>query len=324
MELLAEHNRRVREKKRTAAKYVPMKHSMKDVKGWERISGKKWYSLGPREREIANKEIDQYLRQKRATNNTTFDNINTNGKNNNDTATTSNNNTHRMKNNSRMETKKRKISSATNQFRLHASNLKYVKKNSNNNAHTSASSKKTRRISDVNKNSNKNNKNNRNTSISKEEIDLLAAHNRRIRRKSGKKSTYEPLKHRMSDVKMWERKSGKRYYDLNPGEREQANLEITKLLNEINNKKNIKENSHSSNHNNSSSSINDKKKKKRRPSLSDVYRTQIDSNIFNFHTPASVYKDIDSILKENNFDSIHDAWFQTPHDEILNIPESLR
>ena len=160
--------------------------------------------------------------------------------------------------------------------------------------------------------------------MSKEEIDLLAAHNRRIRRKSGKKSTYEPLKHRMSDVKMWERKSGKRYYDLNPEEREQANLEITKLLKEISNKKSIKENSHSSNHSSSSSSSNDKQKKKRRPSLSDVYRTQVDPNIFNFHTPASIYKDIDSILKENNFDSIHDAWFQTPHDEILNIPESLR
>ena len=47
----------------------------------------------------------------------------------------------------------------------------------------------------------------------------MAAHNRKIRRKSGKRSAYEPLKHRMSDVKMWE-ESGKRYYDLNPEQHE--------------------------------------------------------------------------------------------------------
>ena len=42
MELLAEHNRRVRQKQRKAPKYVPMKHSMKDVRAWEKKAGKKW------------------------------------------------------------------------------------------------------------------------------------------------------------------------------------------------------------------------------------------------------------------------------------------
>ena len=64
MELLAEHNRRVREKKGGAPKYVPMKHSIKDVKEWEKSTGKKWYSLGPRDREIANDEIMERVRQR--------------------------------------------------------------------------------------------------------------------------------------------------------------------------------------------------------------------------------------------------------------------
>ena len=64
MELLAEHNRRVREKKGGAPKYVPMKHSIKDVKEWEKSTGKKWYSLGPRDREIANNEIRERVRQR--------------------------------------------------------------------------------------------------------------------------------------------------------------------------------------------------------------------------------------------------------------------
>ena len=64
MELLAEHNRRVRQKQRKAPKYVPMKHSMKDVRAWEKKAGKKWYSLGPSERELANAEISKFIKER--------------------------------------------------------------------------------------------------------------------------------------------------------------------------------------------------------------------------------------------------------------------
>ena len=355
MELLAEHNRRVRQKQRKAPKYVPMKHSMKDVRAWEKKAGKKWYSLGPSERELANAEISKFIKERNGIVEK-YDNHNSN------TSTSNTRNNNMMKKNSKNNRsnnttkKKRKFASSASNYNRNKSKVKThgalsstatSRNDGGISVTTNVSLKsKTRRKSDQNKkNVNTNNNINKTsssiimqkrniskknggmqkTSMSKEEIDLLAAHNRKIRRKSGKRSTYEPLKHRMSDVKMWERKSGKRYYDLNPEEREQANLEITRLLKEKDNNNSHSKHSNEDNKNENENNINNtKNKRQRRPSLSDVYRKQIDPNIFNFHTPASLYKDIDTILNDNNFNSIHDKWFQQSHDEILRIPESLR
>ena len=291
MELLAEHNRRVREKKGGAPKYVPMKHSIKDVKEWEKSTGKKWYSLGPRDREIANSEIMERVRQRKQSQTCIAREISS---------------THNDLREKREARKKRKLTSGT---RTHSSGS--LSKDQNGKVSRPAQS---RQKSDANNKKRKQAL--QKTSMSKQEIDLLAAHNRKIRRKSGKRSAYEPLKHRMSDVKMWERKTGKRYYDLNPEQREEANAEITRMLKEKSGK--ILKEKNSKNRNKKGVT------KRRRPSLSDVYRTKVDPRIFDFRTPASEYKDIDAILQAKKFDSVHDDWFQQPHEEILKIPESLR
>ena len=293
MELLAEHNRRVREKKGGAPKYVPMKHSIKDVKEWEKSTGKKWYSLGPRDREIANNEIRERVRQRTQSQNSIAHESSS---------------SHSDLREKREARKKQKLTSGA---RTQSSGKGSLSKDQNVKASRPAQS---RQKSDAN--SKKRKQASQKTSMSKQEIDLLAAHNRKIRRKSGKRSAYEPLKHRMSDVKMWERKTGKRYYDLNPEQREEANAEITLMLKEKSGK--ILKEKNSKNRNKKGVT------KRRRPSLSDVYRTKVDPRIFDFRTPASEYKDIDAILQAKNFDSIHDDWFQRPHEEILKIPESLR
>ena len=293
MELLAEHNRRVREKKGGAPKYVPMKHSLKDVKEWEKSSGKKWYSLGPRDREIANDEIMERIRQRKESQNHSAHESNS---------------SHDNSREKREAQKKRKLTSTA---RTHSSGKRHLSKDKNGKVGRPAQSRQK-----CDANSKKRKQASQKTSMSKQEIDLLAAHNRKIRRKSGKRSAYEPLKHRMSDVKMWERKTGKRYYDLNPEQREEANAEITRMLKHKTTKILKEKNSKNRNRNEAT--------KRRRPSLSDVYRTKVDPRIFDFRTPASEYKDIDAILQAKQFDSIHDYWFQQPHEEILKIPESLR
>eukprot|EP00850_Spirogloea_muscicola_P002160 SM000008S22249 [mRNA] locus=s8:644688:647895:- [translate_table: standard] len=51
--ILAEHNRKFR----SAPQYEPRLHSTKDVREWEEMSGRKFYTLDPAEREQANREI---------------------------------------------------------------------------------------------------------------------------------------------------------------------------------------------------------------------------------------------------------------------------
>ncbi len=50
--------------KKFAPAYVPAIHSARDVRNWEKLSGKKWYDLNAQEREQANNEIQQMIRGK--------------------------------------------------------------------------------------------------------------------------------------------------------------------------------------------------------------------------------------------------------------------
>ena len=53
LEILKKHN----EKFVAAPLYEPSRHSVRDVRKWEKQNGKKWSSLSPEEREVANKNI---------------------------------------------------------------------------------------------------------------------------------------------------------------------------------------------------------------------------------------------------------------------------
>ncbi|CCI49624.1 hypothetical protein ABG067_004398 [Albugo candida] len=59
---------------------------------------------------------------------------------------------------------------------------------------------------------------------------LLDKHNRGIKRT---KHTYEPRHHSVRDVRLWEKHSKKKYYDLSPSSRVTANAEISKLLEDL-------------------------------------------------------------------------------------------
>jgi hypothetical protein len=39
--------------------YEPSRHSVRDVRKWEKLSGKLWSTLRPEEREVANAEISK-------------------------------------------------------------------------------------------------------------------------------------------------------------------------------------------------------------------------------------------------------------------------
>lgn len=56
--LLRQHNERFRPE----AAYEPSRHSMRDVRRWEQETGKTWSQLTPKERERANKAIDDTKR----------------------------------------------------------------------------------------------------------------------------------------------------------------------------------------------------------------------------------------------------------------------
>lgn len=53
LDILKRHN----EKFAAAPLYEPSRHSVRDVRKWEKINGKSWSSLSPEEREAANKDI---------------------------------------------------------------------------------------------------------------------------------------------------------------------------------------------------------------------------------------------------------------------------
>ena len=53
VELLKKHNQRFA----PIPIYEPSRHSVRDVRKWEKSSGKTWSSLRPEEREVANAEI---------------------------------------------------------------------------------------------------------------------------------------------------------------------------------------------------------------------------------------------------------------------------
>ena len=289
MELLAEHNRRVREKKGGAPKYVPMS-TVKDVKEWEKSTGKKWYSLGPRDREIANSEIMERVRQR---------------KQSQTCIARESSSTHNDLREKREARKKRKLTSGT---RTHSSGS--LSKDQNGKVSRPAQS---RQKSDANNKKRKQAL--QKTSMSKQEIDLLAAHNRKIRRKSGKRSAYEPLKHRMSDVKMWERKTGKRYYDLNPEQREEANAEITRMLKEKSGKILKEKNSKNRNKNGVT--------KRRRPSLSDVYRTKVDPKFLIFARQQASTRISMQYSKQKKVTLFMTTGFSS-RGRDSKIPESLR
>jgi hypothetical protein len=60
MALLRKHN----QKFVPQPTYVPMQHSVRDVRAWERSSGKVWAQLNPEQKEQANKEITEMVRAK--------------------------------------------------------------------------------------------------------------------------------------------------------------------------------------------------------------------------------------------------------------------
>ena len=53
MELLKKHNKNFA----PTPTYEPPRHSVRDVRKWEKVSGKLWANLKPEEREAANDEI---------------------------------------------------------------------------------------------------------------------------------------------------------------------------------------------------------------------------------------------------------------------------
>ena len=55
MELLKKHNQRFA----PVPMYEPPRHSVRDVRQWEKLSGKTWLSLKPEEREVVNAEISK-------------------------------------------------------------------------------------------------------------------------------------------------------------------------------------------------------------------------------------------------------------------------
>ena len=54
MELLKKHNKQFIKQ----AEYEPSRHSVRDVRKWEKETGKTWANLLPADRELANKEIE--------------------------------------------------------------------------------------------------------------------------------------------------------------------------------------------------------------------------------------------------------------------------
>ena len=156
---------------------------------------------------------------------------------------------------------------------------------------------------------------------------MLAAHNKKVRRQSRKQAVYEPLKHRMADVRAWERQSGRRYYDLKPCEREEANRKISEILQKKQEQENeavAKQKEEMLESSNRSEESHSKTKNRRRSSLLDVSNRSIDPALFEFNTPASCYTDIGELvvhgptLQQLN---ANDEWFRTFHKELL-IPDT--
>jgi len=172
--------------------------------------------------------------------------------------------------------------------------------------------------------------------LAKEEQDLLMAHNKKVRGKRGEKATYEPLKHRMIDVKKWERQSGRRYYDLNTEERENANKEITEMLKRQSTESSIFDRSSEDSEEDvlgsvieeegktaKSIGVQKEKKTRRKSSLLDISNHNLDPNLFNFDTPASRYVDIGSVAIDGASLAQNDPWFQTCHMHLL-VPPSAK
>jgi|EP00945_MAST-04E_sp_MAST-4E-sp1_P003502 hypothetical protein len=329
MELLEEHNRKIRAKKAAkglGVQYVPMKHSMKHVKAWEAYAGKKWYKLKPHEREAANVEIGEFIKRRHSANAKPAPP----GKN------------PRARGNAvgcPSKTVDDRRAKKTNVNSKHAQKKKLNHPSSKERPHPTSKGSarafgKRRRDSSPLKTKpflrRKSNGKEVLVTIPKEEKDLLAAHNKKIRRQSGKRATYEPLKHRMADVRSWERQSGRRYYDLKPAEREEANRKISEMLRrkkqeketEVGAKKEDLATVVASKH---SGEGKGKARRRRRSSLLDVSNRNIDPTLFDFNTPASCYTDIGKLLSDGpttQQSNANDEWFCTSHIELL-VPDNM-
>ena len=330
MELLAAHNRKI-EAQNKCVKYVPMKHSMKDVKAWERYSGKKWYSLKPNERDMANHEITKFLKAQQELS------ASTRGQTKRAPSTTSRRQNLKRKTAEITATKPTTVSGMTTRPKTKklASGYTVNKKLKGGIKDTHPGmqtlvGEQSRHISHGSYLDSK-------VQLAKEEHDLLIAHNKKVRGKRGQKATYEPLKHKMIDVKKWERQSGRRYYDLNTEERENANKEITEILKRQSTESSILDRSSEDSEEDvmgsvieeegkisKSSAIQKEKKNRRRSSLLDISNHNLDPKLFNFDTPASRYVDIGSVATDGASLAQNDSWFQTCHMHLLVPPSATK